>query len=227
MISKTFGAPFGAVTAFGNSGVDSLALRPIVPPNCGCGIGSTAELPGGGGLCARAGLDSATKLQTVATVPSAIACVSAIGPRTGLSIALLPCVVCHGSPDVAANLQTDSRRADLRTLCVPVTLVGPRSNFTCPHTAAKTHGVRISLALTSPSPVAMPLPPADRKPTRSTHEPLGPLQVKSGHIRADKGCLLYPRKRTSKQRAVMSALCQKWKCHSGSPALRSRANSRS
>jgi hypothetical protein len=28
MMSKTFGAPFGAVTAFGKSGVDSLVLRP-------------------------------------------------------------------------------------------------------------------------------------------------------------------------------------------------------
>ena len=48
MINKTFGGPFGVVTALGKSGVDSLALRPMTPPNCGCGIGSTAEPPCGG-----------------------------------------------------------------------------------------------------------------------------------------------------------------------------------
>src|SRR5262249_3371553 len=47
MMSKTLGAPFGAVTSFGKSGVDSLALRPITPLNCGCGTGSTAEPPDG------------------------------------------------------------------------------------------------------------------------------------------------------------------------------------
>src|SRR5215475_13976723 len=50
MISKTFGAPFGAVTSFGKSGVDSLALRPMSPLNWGCGTGSTAEPPDGGVL---------------------------------------------------------------------------------------------------------------------------------------------------------------------------------
>src|SRR5215469_18756517 len=50
MMSKTFGAPFGAVTAFGKSGVDSLALRPMTPPNCAWGTGSTAEPPVAGVL---------------------------------------------------------------------------------------------------------------------------------------------------------------------------------
>src|SRR5262245_44912468 len=50
MISKIFGAPSGAVTDFGKSGVDSLALRPMTPPNCGCGMGSTAEPPIGDGV---------------------------------------------------------------------------------------------------------------------------------------------------------------------------------
>src|SRR5215475_14671366 len=50
MISKIFGAPFGAVTGFGKSGFDSLALRPITPWNCGCGIGRTADPPLEGAL---------------------------------------------------------------------------------------------------------------------------------------------------------------------------------
>src|SRR5262245_26255880 len=47
MMSKTFGAPFGAVTSRGKSGVDSLAFRPMTPLNCGCGTGRTAEPPDG------------------------------------------------------------------------------------------------------------------------------------------------------------------------------------
>src|SRR5215471_13410765 len=67
MMSKTFGAPCGAVTAFGKSGVESLALRPMTPLNCGCGIGSTADPPSRGVLwsgadtcCASAGCHPAT-----------------------------------------------------------------------------------------------------------------------------------------------------------------------
>src|SRR5262245_26159586 len=45
MMSKTFGAPLGAVTAFGKSGVDSLAVRPCTPPNGGSGTGRTGEPP--------------------------------------------------------------------------------------------------------------------------------------------------------------------------------------
>src|SRR5262249_47627996 len=68
MMSRTFGAPAGAVTDFGKSGVDSLVLRPITPPNCGRGIGSTAEPPSGVVPCASAELDSAMQPQTVATI---------------------------------------------------------------------------------------------------------------------------------------------------------------
>src|SRR5262245_29021043 len=57
MISKTLGARFGAVTSLGKSAVDSLALRPMTPPNWGWGTGSTAEPrvgPEGDGCCASA-----------------------------------------------------------------------------------------------------------------------------------------------------------------------------
>src|SRR5262249_46238238 len=56
MMRRTFGAPFGAVTAFGKSGVDSLALRPMMPRNCGCGIGRTAEPPDGGAARSEGGV---------------------------------------------------------------------------------------------------------------------------------------------------------------------------
>src|SRR5215475_11647080 len=45
MISRTLGAPLGAVTSLGKSGLDSLALRPMTPPNGASGIGSTGEPP--------------------------------------------------------------------------------------------------------------------------------------------------------------------------------------
>src|SRR5262245_23968826 len=45
MMSRTFGAPLGAVTAFGKSGLDSLAVRPCTPPNAGSGTGRMGEPP--------------------------------------------------------------------------------------------------------------------------------------------------------------------------------------
>src|SRR5262245_8015047 len=45
MMSRTFGAPLGAVTAFGKSGLDSLAVRPCTPPNAGSGTGRIGEPP--------------------------------------------------------------------------------------------------------------------------------------------------------------------------------------
>src|SRR5262245_14382511 len=48
MMSRTLGAPLGAVTSLGKSGVDSLAVRPMTPPNCGAGVGRMAEPPAGG-----------------------------------------------------------------------------------------------------------------------------------------------------------------------------------
>src|SRR5215468_5965156 len=47
-MSRTFGAPFGASMDLGKSGVDSLAVRPILPWNGGCGRGRTFESPAGG-----------------------------------------------------------------------------------------------------------------------------------------------------------------------------------
>jgi hypothetical protein len=44
MIRRTFGAPSGAVTALGKSGVDSLALRPMTPRNGCSGTGRISEL---------------------------------------------------------------------------------------------------------------------------------------------------------------------------------------
>ena len=41
MINKMFGASLGAETAFGKSGFDSLALRPMTPLKGWSGIGST------------------------------------------------------------------------------------------------------------------------------------------------------------------------------------------
>src|SRR5215475_8534801 len=56
MISRTFGAPLGAVTSLGKSGLDSLALRPMTPPNGASGTGRTGEPPVGDfwldGFCA-------------------------------------------------------------------------------------------------------------------------------------------------------------------------------
>src|SRR5215471_6449640 len=45
MMSRTFGAPFGAVTSLGKSGLDSLALRPMTPPNGGSWTGRIGEPP--------------------------------------------------------------------------------------------------------------------------------------------------------------------------------------
>src|SRR5262245_16152333 len=47
MMSRTFGAPLGAVTPRGKSGLDSLALRPMTPPNGSSGTGRTGEPPVG------------------------------------------------------------------------------------------------------------------------------------------------------------------------------------
>src|SRR5262245_39118505 len=47
MMRRTFGAFLGAVTPFGKSGLDSLALRPMTPPNGGSGNGRTGEPPVG------------------------------------------------------------------------------------------------------------------------------------------------------------------------------------
>src|SRR5262245_47370720 len=41
MMSSTFGAPLGAWTSLGKSGVESLTVRPILPWNGGSGIGRT------------------------------------------------------------------------------------------------------------------------------------------------------------------------------------------
>src|SRR5262245_55691061 len=69
MMSRTFGAPLGAVTAFGKSGVDSLALRPMTPPNAGSGAGRIAAPPTGDeALCASAGVDSPMQLLTAAAM---------------------------------------------------------------------------------------------------------------------------------------------------------------
>src|SRR5262245_37902506 len=43
MMSRTFGAPLGAVTPVGKLGLDSLALRPMTPPNGSSGTGRTGE----------------------------------------------------------------------------------------------------------------------------------------------------------------------------------------
>src|SRR5262245_18043206 len=43
MMSRTFGAPSGAVTPLGKSGLDSLALRPMTPPNGASGTGRTGD----------------------------------------------------------------------------------------------------------------------------------------------------------------------------------------
>src|SRR5262245_58917940 len=48
MMSRTFGAPAGAATAFGKSGLESFAVRPMTPWNGGSGTGSTGEPPVGG-----------------------------------------------------------------------------------------------------------------------------------------------------------------------------------
>src|SRR5262245_58237025 len=39
MINSTFGAPWGGTTVGGQYGFESLALRPMVPPNAGGGLG--------------------------------------------------------------------------------------------------------------------------------------------------------------------------------------------
>src|SRR5215831_19881131 len=47
-IKRTFGAPCGAWTSFGKSGVDPLTVRPILPLNGGSGWGNTS---GARGVC--------------------------------------------------------------------------------------------------------------------------------------------------------------------------------
>src|SRR5262245_37631732 len=47
MIKSTFGSPLGAWTSLGKSGVDSLAVRPILPWNGGSGLGRTVPGPSG------------------------------------------------------------------------------------------------------------------------------------------------------------------------------------
>src|SRR5262245_53113361 len=47
MMSRTLGAPLGAVTPTGKSGLDSLALRPMTPPNGASGTGRIGEPPVG------------------------------------------------------------------------------------------------------------------------------------------------------------------------------------
>src|SRR5262245_61495929 len=47
MMSRTLGAPLGAVTSLGKSGLDSLALRPTTPPNGASRTGRTGEPPVG------------------------------------------------------------------------------------------------------------------------------------------------------------------------------------
>src|SRR5271156_753661 len=61
MISRTFGAPLGAVIALGKSGLDSLALRPMTPPNCDSGTGRIIE-PSAVVLCPRAEPDKPMQL---------------------------------------------------------------------------------------------------------------------------------------------------------------------
>src|SRR5215468_2140600 len=47
MISSTFGAPLGAWTSLGKSGLESLTVRPILPRNGGSGFGRTDPEPSG------------------------------------------------------------------------------------------------------------------------------------------------------------------------------------
>src|SRR5262249_43650065 len=47
MIKSTFGAPLGALTSLGKSGLDSLALRPMTPPKGASGTGRIGEPPVG------------------------------------------------------------------------------------------------------------------------------------------------------------------------------------
>src|SRR5262249_61578261 len=41
-INRMLGAPFGASTPFGKSGVESFTVRSILPSNCGSGRGNTS-----------------------------------------------------------------------------------------------------------------------------------------------------------------------------------------
>src|SRR5262245_56501956 len=45
MMRRTFGAPLGAATSLGKAGLDSLALRPMTPPNGASGTGRIGEPP--------------------------------------------------------------------------------------------------------------------------------------------------------------------------------------
>src|SRR5262245_35533085 len=44
-ISRMFGAPFGACTSLGKSGLESFAVSPILPWNFGSGLGRTLSCP--------------------------------------------------------------------------------------------------------------------------------------------------------------------------------------
>jgi hypothetical protein len=67
-IRRIFGAPLGAVTALGKSGLDSVALRPMTPPNDGSGVGRMTEPPVAGALYATAGFDSPMQLPMTAAI---------------------------------------------------------------------------------------------------------------------------------------------------------------
>src|SRR5262245_40150669 len=45
VISRMFGAPFGAVAALGKTGLESLVVRPMTPRNGGSGTGRTGAPP--------------------------------------------------------------------------------------------------------------------------------------------------------------------------------------
>src|SRR5262249_16394723 len=75
-ISRTLGAPAGASTPFGKSGVESLTVRPILPLNGGSGMGRTlppAAAPDargggcGGGRAAEASAAAARELDPSST----------------------------------------------------------------------------------------------------------------------------------------------------------------
>src|SRR3990172_9764437 len=52
MMSRTFGAPFGALMALGKSGVDSAAVRPILPLKGWSGLGRTSCATAGNAMAA-------------------------------------------------------------------------------------------------------------------------------------------------------------------------------
>src|SRR5262245_65281284 len=77
IMSRIFGAPFGAVTPVGKSGLDSLALRPTMPPNGSSGTGRTGEPPvgdlGDGACCANTGAANNATTASVVIDPTVIA----------------------------------------------------------------------------------------------------------------------------------------------------------